>query len=60
MVSAPFLIEAEALKQLGLASQSESSALAAFDAVRLSIYEIAHDISSATRQTPYRITENYK
>lgn len=60
MVSALFLIEAGALKQLGLALQSETSALAAFDAVRLSIYEIAHDIYSATRQTTYRITENCK
>ncbi|MET3794478.1 hypothetical protein ABID37_004718 [Aquamicrobium terrae] len=55
MVSVPFLIEVEALEELGFLSQPEASALAAFDAARSSIFEIARRIYSASRQTSYRI-----
>ncbi|MDH4991029.1 DUF1488 domain-containing protein [Aquamicrobium lusatiense] len=56
MVSVPFMVESEALRKMGFATQSESSTLAAFDAARTSIYEIARDVYSHARQTTYRIT----
>lgn len=55
MFEVPFLVEATALQQKDPATASEDSCLAAFDAGRGSIHDVARRIYSNRRQTIYVI-----
>ncbi len=56
MTSVPFLIDKTALDKIGSISATESSLLAAFDASRALIYDVAREVYSNARQTSYRIS----
>jgi len=57
MTSVPFLIDKTALEKNGAIAATESSLLAAFDASRKLIYDVAREVYSNARQTSYRISE---
>ncbi|PJO48951.1 DUF1488 domain-containing protein [Brucella pituitosa] len=56
MTSVPFLVEKTALEKNGAIAATESSLLAAFDASRRLIYDVAREVYSSARQTSYRIS----
>ncbi|MEJ5021536.1 DUF1488 domain-containing protein [Ochrobactrum vermis] len=56
MTSVPFLIDKTALEKNGSIAATESSLLAAFDASRKIIYDVAREVYFHARQTSYRIT----
>lgn len=54
MKSVPFAVETEALQKAGFGNvQGEAQCLAAFDAVRASIQDVAREAYAASRQTTY-------
>ena len=57
MKSVPFAVAIEALSKAGFGQvQGESQSLAAFDAVRASIQEVAREAYASKRQTSYVLT----
>ncbi len=56
MTTVPFLIDKTALEKNGVIAATELSLLAAFDASRKLIYDVAREVYSQARQTSYRIT----
>ncbi|HWD14320.1 MAG TPA: DUF1488 domain-containing protein [Pseudochrobactrum sp.] len=56
MTSVPFLIDKTALEKNGSIAATETSLLAAFDASRKLIYDVAREVYSNARQTSYRIS----
>ncbi|MEJ5083397.1 MULTISPECIES: DUF1488 family protein [unclassified Ochrobactrum] len=56
MTSVPFLIDKAAFEKASVIPATEASLLAAFDASRKKIYDVAREVYSNTRQTSYRIT----
>lgn len=59
MISVPFLIQKSALEGLGTVAPTEESLLAAFDASRATIYNVARRMYSNGKQTSYRITSQH-
>lgn len=57
MTSVPFSVEVRALRKAGAGSpHGEVQALAAFDAVRKSIHDVAQEAYANARQTTYVLT----
>jgi Protein of unknown function (DUF1488) len=52
----PFFVEAAALVKSGGTMASEAEYLAAFDAARGSIHDVAREAHSNSRRTSYRLT----
>lgn len=56
MSTVPFFVEADALAKSGKADLSEAECLAAFDAARSSIHNVAREVYANTRRTSYTLT----
>jgi hypothetical protein len=56
MFEVPFFVEAAALAKAGSPGVTEADCLAAFDAARNSIYDIAREAYSHGRRTSYVLT----
>ena len=56
MFEVPFFVEAEALARSSRAQPTEADCLAAFDAARATVYDVAREAFSHGRRTAYTLT----
>jgi hypothetical protein len=56
MFAVPFFVETDALVRPGRTGPSEADFLTAFDAARISIYDVAREAYSHGRRTYYTLT----